>query len=110
MYTGEIYNLELDAKLVTLSACQTGMGKILKGEGVVGLSRALVYAGANNVIVSFWNVADDSTVRLMTDFYSYVLQRDSLYAESLRQSKLGLIRSTDFSAPFFWAPFVLIGY
>ena len=110
LYAGEIYNLQLDAKLVTLSACQTGMGKIFKGEGVVGLSRALVYAGAANIIVSFWNVADESTVRLMTDFYSNLLQREGTYSESLRQSKLGIIRNTDFSAPFHWAPFVLIGY
>lgn len=110
LYAGEIYNLELDAKLVTLSACQTGMGKIFKGEGVVGLSRALVYAGAANIIVSFWNVADESTVKLMTDFYSNLLQRENTYSQSLQQSKLGLIRNTDFSAPFYWAPFVLIGY
>ena len=71
LYAGEIYNLKLDANLVTLSACKTGLGKITKGEGVIGLSRALIYAGARNIIVSYWNVADRSTAQLMKDFYQY---------------------------------------
>ena len=73
LFAGEIYNLEFNANLVSLSACQTGLGKISKGEGVIGLSRALVYAGAKNIIVSFWSVADESTAQLMTDFYRKML-------------------------------------
>ncbi len=110
LYSGEIYNLSLNADLVTLSACQTGLGKISKGEGVIGLSRALVYAGARNLIVSFWSVADESTAALMTDFYSRLLDSGgSNYAESLRQAKLNLIRGK-YSPPYYWAPFVLIGF
>jgi CHAT domain-containing protein len=111
LFSGEIYNLQLNANLVTLSACQTGLGKISKGEGVIGLSRALVYAGAKNIIVSFWSVADESTSELMKDFYRLLLEGNgSTYSSSLRQSKLDLIKKEAYSAPYFWAPFILIGY
>lgn len=110
LFSGEIYNLQLKANLITLSACQTGLGKISKGEGVIGLSRALVYAGAKNIIVSFWSVADESTANLMTDFYTRLLADQELnYSRSLRQAKLKLIQ-TRYSAPFYWAPFILIGF
>ena len=111
LFAGEIYNLKLNASLVTLSACQTGLGKILKGEGIIGLSRALVYAGARNIVVSYWNVADESTAILMKDFYQDLLQTPGAdYTQSLRQAKLQLARNEKFSAPFYWAPFVLIGF
>lgn len=111
LFAGEIYNLHLNADLVTLSACQTGLGKIQKGEGVVGLSRALVYAGSRNVIVSFWNVADESTAILMKDFYRNILQSPgSHYNAALHEAKLNMLRSGSYSAPFYWAPFVLIGF
>jgi CHAT domain-containing protein/Flp pilus assembly protein TadD len=111
LYTGEIYNLELNANLVTLSACQTGLGKISKGEGVIGLSRALVYAGAKNVIVSFWSVADESTAELMKDFYKSLLANPAAnYGQDLRTAKLNLIKNGKYSAPYYWAPFILIGF
>jgi CHAT domain-containing protein/Tfp pilus assembly protein PilF len=110
LFAGEIYNLELKAELVALSACQTGLGKISKGEGVIGLSRALVYAGAKNIIVSFWSVADESTAQLMTDFYKQLLENPSAsYSHDLRQAKLMLMKS-DYAAPYYWAPFILIGF
>lgn len=110
LFAGEIYNLELNAKLVTLSACQTGLGKISKGEGVIGLSRALVYAGASSIIVSFWSVADESTSELMTDFYKQLLENPANnYSQDLRQAKLNLLKG-DYSAPYYWAPFILIGF
>lgn len=110
LYAGEIYNLELNADLVTLSACQTGLGKISKGEGVIGLSRALVYAGARNIIVSFWSVADESTAQLMTGFYTNVLDRPSAnYSRDLRKAKLELLNG-QYAAPYYWAPFILIGF
>jgi CHAT domain-containing protein len=111
LFTGEIYNLELNADLVTLSACQTGLGKISKGEGVIGLSRALVYAGARNIMVSFWSVADESTAILMKEFYRNVLDggnRD--YAGNLRLAKLSLMSQEKYRSPYYWAPFVLIGF
>ena len=111
LFAGEIYNLRLNADLVTLSACQTGLGKVQKGEGVIGLSRALVYAGAQNLMVSFWNVADESTALLMKDFYSNILgSSGDSYCQGLRKAKLKLLNSPTYAAPFYWAPFVLIGF
>jgi len=111
LFAGEIYNLELNAQLVALSACQTGLGKISKGEGVIGLSRALVYAGARSLIVSFWSVADESTATLMTDFYKQLLENPTeSYSGDLRQAKLNLLRQGDYAAPYYWAPFILIGF
>jgi len=110
LYCGEIYNLAINADLVVLSACETGLGKISTGEGVIGLSRALVYAGAKNIIVSFWKVADESTAQLMIDFYKILLQeKDQSYSEILRRSKLDLIKGEQYASPYYWAPFVLIG-
>jgi CHAT domain-containing protein/uncharacterized protein HemY len=110
LFSGEIYNMELMASLVTLSACETGLGKVSKGEGVIGLARALVYAGAQNLIVSFWSVADESTAQLMTEFYKQLLNtKGSSISEQLRQTKLTMLKGT-YSAPYYWAPFILIGY
>lgn len=111
LFSGEIYNLHLNANLVTLSACQTGLGKISKGEGVIGLSRALVYAGAKNLVVSFWSVADESTSQLMTSFYQQLITvNDKPFADALREAKLEMIRQEKYASPYYWAPFVLIGY
>lgn len=110
LYSGEIYNLKLNAQLVTLSACQTGLGKIAKGEGVIGLSRALIYAGAKNIMVSFWSVADESTALLMEDFYKQTLQTKSTFSQSLQQVKKKMLENSTYSSPYYWAPFVLIGF
>jgi len=106
LYSGEIYNLNLNADLVTLSACETGLGQISKGEGIIGLSRALIYAGAQNLVVSLWKVADESTSKLMTDFYSNL--GNNPYNTALQQAKKQMIDSEN-SHPYLWAPFVLIG-
>lgn len=111
VFSGEIFNLTLNADLAVLSACQTGLGKFSKGEGVIGLSRALVYAGARNIMVSYWSVADESTSELMTDFYKELLRQPvPNFREALQQSKLKMIRNKKYSAPYYWAPFVLIGF
>jgi hypothetical protein len=111
LFAGEIYNLSLNADLAVLSACQTGLGKYSKGEGVIGLSRALVYAGARNLVVSFWSVADESTSQLMTDFYATLLKNpDKGFRYALQQAKVKMIASGKFSEPYYWAPFVLIGF
>lgn len=111
LFAGEIYNLEINADLVTLSACQTGLGKLQKGEGVIGLSRALVYAGAQNLVVSLWNVGDASTAILMQTFYQHVLEKSRYdYSASLREAKLGLLKNEQYAAPFYWAPFIVIGF
>ncbi|HEX7183893.1 MAG TPA: CHAT domain-containing tetratricopeptide repeat protein [Thermoanaerobaculia bacterium] len=104
----EIFNLELDADLVVLSACDTGLGQRVSGEGLVGVTRALLYAGARSVVVSLWQVDDASTAELMVDFYRH-LDRDPDKAESLRRSKLEMIRQGRYAHPYYWAPFILIG-
>ncbi len=107
LYSGEIYNLNLNAELVTLSACETGLGKISRGEGIIGLSRALLYAGANNLMVSLWSVSDESTTGLMVDFYGQMTSDQ--FGPALRTAKLNMIRGGQYSPPYYWAPFILIG-
>ncbi len=112
--SSEIYNIKLNADLVSLSACQTGLGKISRGEGIIGLTRALLYAGAKNVAVSLWKVGDASTSQLMIDFYTPFLSlnnnvENQSYSKSLQQAKLKMIAAHNFAAPFYWSPFVLVG-
>jgi CHAT domain-containing protein/uncharacterized protein HemY len=110
LFAGEMYNLRFRANLVTLSACQTGLGKVTRGEGVIGLSRALVYAGAKNIVVSYWSVSDASTVLLMCEFYGHLLQNKGWHpSRALQQAKRNLT-SGKYADPFYWAPFVLIGF
>jgi CHAT domain-containing protein/tetratricopeptide (TPR) repeat protein len=107
---GEIMRLKMNADLVTLSACSTGLGKLVNGEGILGLTRAFFYAGARNVTVSLWNVNDSATATLMKAYYQS-LNRGLPNSAALRQAKLALLRGSNPSwrHPYFWAPFVLIG-
>lgn len=109
LFGDEIYSFNLNADLVTLSACETGLGKVYKGEGIVGLTRGFLYAGARNLVVSQWKVEDQSTALFMTTFYKYLYQTGNL-TQSLRKAKLKMIKSKTFDHPYYWAPFVLIGY
>lgn len=111
LYSGDIYNVNINADLVCLSACETGLGKISKGEGIIGLSRALLYAGAKNLVVSLWTVADESTSKLMIDFYNNHLYSSTYntFSGALRKAKLSLLQNEQYSRPYYWAPFVLIG-
>ena len=102
----EIFNLKLKADLVVLSACETGLGKEVKGEGLMSLMRAFMYAGTPSVVVSLWNVNDESAADLMIRFYRH-LKSGLTKSEALRQAQLETIRDNGF--PFFWAPFVLVG-
>lgn len=105
----EIFNLKLKAELVVLSACETGLGKEIKGEGLMGLMRAFMYAGAPSVVVSLWKVDDQSAADLMINFYRHLKKPapGMSKAEALRQAQLAAIRQGNF--PYYWAPFVLIG-
>ncbi|HKW63307.1 MAG TPA: CHAT domain-containing tetratricopeptide repeat protein [Candidatus Acidoferrum sp.] len=107
---GEIMRLKLNADLVTLSACSTGLGKLVNGEGILGLTRAFFYAGARNVTVSLWNVNDSATATLMKYFYVN-LNRGLPKNAALRQAKLSLLHSQNplWRHPYFWAAFVLVG-
>jgi len=108
--TDEVFNLRLGGPLVMLSACETGLGKEKRGEGVMGLTRAFMYAGAPTVGVSLWSVADKSTAELMTDFYRRLLTtNDGSSSSALRDAQLAMISGKKYSAPFYWAPFVLVG-
>jgi CHAT domain-containing protein/predicted negative regulator of RcsB-dependent stress response len=108
--TDEIFNLKLGAPLVMLSACETGLGKEKRGEGVIGLTRAFMYAGAPTVGVSLWSVADRSTADLMTDLYKRMLTGTGMSAVAAkRAAQQGMIAGKKYSAPFYWAPFVLVG-
>ena len=107
---GEIMRLKLNADMVTLSACSTGLGKLVSGEGALGLTRAFFYAGAQNVTVSLWNVNDSATATLMKSFYRN-LNRGLPKSAALRQAKLSLLRGENplWHHPYFWAAFVLVG-
>jgi len=109
--TDEIFNLKLGTPLVMLSACETGLGKEKRGEGVMGLTRAFMYAGAPTVGVSLWSVADKSTAELMTDFYKRLLNARAAEspATAMRNAQIAMIAGKKYSAPFYWAPFILVG-
>jgi CHAT domain-containing protein/Tfp pilus assembly protein PilF len=103
----EIFNMNLNADLVGLSACQTGLGIQSAGEGVVGLSRAFMYAGTDSVLVSLWSVSDESTYKLMVRFFEGLKQgKNKLTA--LKEAK-NYLRTSGYDNPFYWAPFIIIG-
>lgn len=110
LYSGEVYGLNLNADLVVLSACETGLGQVARGEGLLGLSRAFRYAGADHLIVSLWKVEDKATANLMAGFYKDLLEAESPhFTQPLHRSKLDMIASKTYSHPYYWSAFVLIG-
>ncbi len=105
----EIYNLNLPAELVVLSACQTGLGKEIRGEGLVGLTRGFMYAGAARVVVSLWNVNDEATSELMANFYQKMLRQGQRPAAAMRAAQVEMLKAKQWQAPYYWAAFVLQG-
>src|SRR5205085_10678331 len=105
----EVFNLKLNADVVVLSACQTGLGKEVKGEGLVGLTRGFMYAGAPRVVVSLWSVNDAATAELMTRFYKGMLVDKLRPAPAQQAAQVSLLRDKRFAAPFYWAAFTLQG-
>ena len=109
----EIEELNIQADVVVLSACETGLGKAIAGEGIVGLNQSFPLAGANATIASLWQVSDASTSLFMRELYRKVFTLDMTFADSLRETKLDFIRGQgDFSFykhPFYWAPFIIYG-
>ena len=103
----EIYNTTLNANMVVLSACQTGKGKLERGEGIMGLARAFLYAGAESVVASLWSINDKATSVFMQGFYKGLSQGKSK-EEALQDAKLDMIESK-YKHPYYWAPFVLNG-
>lgn len=105
----DIYNLKLSANLVVLSACNTGLGKDVKGEGLIGLTRGFMYAGASGVAASLWKVDDDATGELMKHFYEGMFTRGLTPSAALREAQLGMWRQKRWHAPYYWAAFVIQG-
>ena len=110
LQTYEIFDAKLNAELAVLSACNTGLGKLRKGEGLIGISRAFLYAGVPSLVVSLWSVDDEATARIMEFFYRH-LQAGSSKKQALRQAKLDYldVSRSDKKDPFYWAPFILNG-
>ncbi|HWS88042.1 MAG TPA: CHAT domain-containing tetratricopeptide repeat protein [Pyrinomonadaceae bacterium] len=105
----EIYNLSLPAELVVLSACQTGLGKEVRGEGLVGLTRGFMYAGTPRVVVSLWNVNDRATSELMARFYTRMLKGGERPAAALRRAQVEMLEGGRWGSPYYWAAFTLQG-
>ena len=112
LYARDLYNLSLNADLVVLSACETGIGKLQRGEGIVSLARAFAYAGAKSIVTTLWKVSDEQSKNLMTSFYKY-LSKGKEKDEALRLAKLEFLqkneKKTELLHPFFWASFIGIG-
>ena len=109
LYAHQIYDLSLPADLVVLSACRTALGKEIRGEGLVGLTQSLFYAGAARLVVSLWEVDDRVTAELMVRFYRNLLQRGLRPAAALRQAQSSVRQEPRWRAPYHWAGFVLVG-
>jgi CHAT domain-containing protein/Tfp pilus assembly protein PilF len=109
LHLHEIYNLDLDADLVVLSACRTALGKEVHGEGLIGLTRGFMYAGASRVVATTWNVDDRASALLMSRFYSEMLAKKVAPAAALRAAQLSLLREARWTNPHYWAAFALQG-
>lgn len=106
----DLFNLKLNADLVVLSACKTGLGKEARGEGLIGLARGFMYAGAPRVVVSLWSINDQATSEEMRRFYEGMLGSRRLRpAAALRQAQIAMWKQEAWRDPFFWAAFVLQG-
>ena len=105
----DIYALDLASDLVVLSACQSGVGKEIKGEGLMSLNNAFLQAGAKSVVSSAWKVDDDATAEFMKHFYTNLVDKQLTASQALRQAQLEMSKSAQFSSPFYWAAFTVQG-
>jgi len=110
LYAYEIYNMKLNAQMAVLSSCSSGFGKMHKGEGMMSLARGFIYAGCPSIIMTLWQVSDQSSSELMTSFYRY-LKKGKSKQESMRLAKIDFLDSADdlTSNPYFWSGFVVVG-
>ena len=109
LWAHEVYNLRLPAELVVLSGCRTGLGKEIKGEGLVGLTRGFMYAGSARVLVSLWDVSDEASAALMARLYKAMLNEHRQPAAALRAAQIEILNERRWQAPYYWAAFVLQG-
>lgn len=105
----DVFNLRLNAELVVLSACETGTGDNVTGEGIVGLTRGFMYAGARRVVVSLWAVNDPATANLMANFYQKMIQENLSPAAALRAAQLEMWQEGNWRSPYYWAAFTIQG-
>lgn len=105
----DVFNLQLSAELVVLSACNTGRGEDMRGEGIVGLSRGFMYAGVDRLVVSFWSVDDEGTAVLMQRFYRQMLGNGLSPSAALRAAQQELMASDRWNLPYYWAAFAVQG-
>jgi CHAT domain-containing protein len=105
----EIYNLKLPAELVVLSACETGVGKQIRGEGLIALTRGFMYAGAVRVVASLWKVDDAATAALMAQFYKEMFANGKRPAEALKEAQISISKQKRWRDPYYWAGFMLQG-
>ena len=105
----DIYNLKLNADLVTLSACRTALGKDIAGEGLVGLTRGFLYAGASRVVATLWSVEDKATAEMMRRFYSGIFKDKLSPASALRAAQLAMWHDKQWRSPYYWGAFTLQG-
>lgn len=108
LYTREIYNLSLNAQLVVLSSCESGIGRLVKGEGMIALARGFFYSGVRNIIFSLWKVEDKTTSQLMIELYRNILAGEPL-PTALQKAKLSLIKDKFTAFPKYWSGFILVG-
>jgi CHAT domain-containing protein len=106
----DIYNLNLPAEMVVLSACETALGREVRGEGLIGLTRAFMYAGAARVLASLWNVDDVATAELMSRFYKAVEQDGMSYPAALRQAQIQMWKQKRWHDPYYWGQFQMQGW
>src|SRR6266545_1938702 len=109
VWAHEVYNLRLPVEMVVLSGCRTGLGKEIKGEGLVGLTRGFMYAGAARVLVSLWDIDDEASAELMAELYKAILKEHKAPAAALRIAQLKVLNDKRWHAPYYWAAFVLQG-
>jgi CHAT domain-containing protein len=105
----DIYELKLPVDLVVLSGCETGLGQEISGEGLIGLTRGFMYAGASRVVASLWSVSDAATASLMAYFYKAMVQGRMRPAAALRDAQIRMWRQGQWSAPYYWAAFQMQG-
>jgi tetratricopeptide (TPR) repeat protein/CHAT domain-containing protein len=106
---GDIFNLDWGADLVVLSACETGLGKSVPGEGLIGLTRGLMYAGAEHAVISLWQVDDTATSKLIPQMYKAILEKNLSPAKALRQAQLQMWQQKEWRNPYYWAAFTSQG-
>ncbi|MEM7553098.1 MAG: tetratricopeptide repeat protein [Cyanobacteria bacterium P01_A01_bin.84] len=106
---GDLFNLDYPAELIVLSACETGLGKDIQGEGLVGLTRGLMYAGAERLVVSLWQVSDEGTAVFMQEFYQEMLRNGKSANEALRATQIKMWKQNKWRNPYYWAAFTFLG-